>query len=207
MIDAETRGSWDVLTSKLKGFVSRRVRDTEADDVLQDVLLRIQRSLPDLRDDQLFGPWVYRVARSAVADHLRGRARGPAVAPSSAALEQATELSDDEDEVQQGLLACLGQFIAKLPAPYRQAVTLTELEGLTQEEAATMLGLSLSGMKSRVQRGRRQLREMFEGCCVLSQDVRGRVIACEPRSFAELNVTGCSNDRACSLDKTNEPGS
>jgi RNA polymerase sigma-70 factor (ECF subfamily) len=62
-----------------------------------------------------------------------------------------------------------------LPSPYREAVTLVELEGLTISEAAGMVGISLSGMKSRVQRGRAQLRELFERCCEIELDARGKV--------------------------------
>ncbi|MFO0634577.1 MAG: TauD/TfdA family dioxygenase [Nannocystaceae bacterium] len=75
-----------------------------------------------------------------------------------------------------------------LPSPYREALTLTELEGLTQREAAQMLGVSLSGMKSRVQRGRVQLRRALEGCCDIAVDARGRVIAYTPRSDGRLPV-------------------
>jgi len=72
-----------------------------------------------------------------------------------------------------------------LPSPYREAITLTELEGRTQREAAQMLGISLSGMKSRVQRGRAKLRGMLEACCKVAVDARGKVIACEPRKGDE----------------------
>jgi RNA polymerase sigma-70 factor (ECF subfamily) len=68
-----------------------------------------------------------------------------------------------------------------LPSPYREALILTEMEGLAQKDAATMLGVSVSGMKSRVQRGRQKLRALLEECCEIALDARGRVIGCEPR--------------------------
>jgi len=74
---------------------------------------------------------------------------------------------------------CVALFVAPLPSPYREAITLTELQGLTQKEAAEMVGTSLSGMKSRVQRGRDKIREMFDECCEISADCRGRVVDCE----------------------------
>ena len=75
----------------------------------------------------------------------------------------------------------MAPFVARLPSPYREALTLTEIEGLTQRAAADLLGVSLSGMKSRVQRGREKLRELLEACCRIGLDARGRVIGCEPR--------------------------
>jgi len=72
-------------------------------------------------------------------------------------------------------------FIAMLPSPYREAVTLAELQGVTQKDAAEMLGISASGARSRVQRGRERLRAMLEACCEIALDARRHVIACEPR--------------------------
>jgi RNA polymerase sigma-70 factor (ECF subfamily) len=87
--------------------------------------------------------------------------------------------ADDELEAVVATYAAL--FVAMLPSPYREALTLTELEGLTQKDAARMLGISVSGLKSRVQRGRRQLRSALEACCRIALDARGRVVGCEPR--------------------------
>ena len=72
-------------------------------------------------------------------------------------------------------------FVAQLPSPYREAVTLVELEGLTAREAADMVGISVSGTKSRVQRGRDQLRRMFDECCEIALDARGKVTDFTPR--------------------------
>ena len=72
-------------------------------------------------------------------------------------------------------------FVAQLPSPYREAVTLVELEGRTAREAADMVGISVSGMKSRMQRGRDQLRRMFDQCCEIALDVRGKPTDYAPR--------------------------
>jgi len=187
MIEAGWQADWKHLSERLREFVARRIADGDADDVLQDALVRIQEGLPGLRSTERFGPWVYRVTRSAIGDHLRFRAR--ALESRRTAIDEgfkATSTSGPPDDVDgdlcPGLLRCVSAFVAELPSPYREAITLTELEGLSQREAAAMLGLSISGMKSRVQRGRERLRDLFERCCELTQDARGRVIACEPRA-------------------------
>jgi hypothetical protein len=71
--------------------------------------------------------------------------------------------------------------VARLSSPYREAVTLVELEGLTAKAAAALAGISVSGMKSRVQRGRAQLRALFEECCDIAVDARGKVVDVVPR--------------------------
>jgi RNA polymerase sigma-70 factor (ECF subfamily) len=93
--------------------------------------------------------------------------------------------------------------VARLPEAYRHAITLVELQDLTQAEAARIAGVSLSGMKSRVQRGRRLLRDMFEECCSLKVDARGRVIEAEQNELAEC-AGGCATD--CDDDTRRVPG-
>jgi RNA polymerase sigma-70 factor (ECF subfamily) len=95
------------------------------------------------------------------------------------------EVAEDapgEDGREQEMAQYVAPFVARLGSPYREALTLTELQGRTQKQAAEMLGISLSGMKSRVQRGRVQLRAAFEECCSIALDARGKVLSCEPRA-------------------------
>jgi RNA polymerase sigma-70 factor (ECF subfamily) len=174
--------AWVDLEARLRPFIARRVAPSDVDDVVQEVLIRIQRGLSALRDDARFGPWVYQIARSAVADHGRARARQPlATADPTELPAPAPADDDDEGEPARQLASCMVGFVARLPSPYREAVTLIELEGKTVREAAEMVGISISGMKSRVQRGRARLREMLEACCEIALDARGRVTGFEPR--------------------------
>jgi RNA polymerase sigma-70 factor, ECF subfamily len=176
MLDSVARDSWQVLGQRLGAYIGRRLPAGEVDDVLQDVLLRIHTNVRYLGDDSRFGPWVYSIAKNAVIDRLRKK--HPAVADSS---ELDTVASPDETETEQALLNCVTPFVARLPESYRHAITLVELQGMSQADAAAMEGISLSGMKSRVQRGRRMLREMFEECCSLQIDARGHVMEADRR--------------------------
>jgi RNA polymerase sigma-70 factor, ECF subfamily len=184
VIDPAARGAWQELEAELRPFVARRVRaEADVDDIIQEVFLRMQRGLPGLRDDQRFGPWVYQIARNAIVDHRRVAARHP-VRDAAQVEDEVAPMDDeakDEHGVEQLLAAYVAPFVAMLPSPYREALTLTELEGLSQKDAASMLGISVSGMKSRVQRGRQMLRKLFEDCCHIALDARGHAIGCEPR--------------------------
>lgn len=193
MIEATARDAWHELEGKLRPFIAHRVRSSaDADDVLQDALLRLQRGLTGLRDDQRFGPWVYQVARSAIAEHRRQASRHP-LADSAAADDGHEDDHEDDDWAGKTMAAYVGRFVAMLPSPQREALTLTELEGLAQREAAEILGVSLSCLKSRVQRGRQRLRELFEECCIVGLDPRGHVRSCAPRPGSPLSQ-GCSCD-------------
>lgn len=166
---------------RLRPFIARRVPTVDVDDVVQDVFLRVQRSLASLRDEQSVAPWIYQVARSAIAESQRQRGRHPDLL-----LEQNFELEAAPEEtgptpLETELASYLVPLIARLPSPYREALTLTELEGMTHQAAANAMGVSLSGMKSRVQRGREKLRQLLEACCSVAVDARGTVIQCVPK--------------------------
>lgn len=191
MIEPAARGAWRDLEAKLRPFIARRVRsEVDVDDIVQDVFLRMQRGLAGLRDDELFGPWVYRVARSAIVDHQRIAAKHRVV-DDDRREDEPLEMDDDDRAVEEELAGYVAPFVAMLPSPYREALTLVELEGLTQKQAAEMLGISLSGMKSRVQRGRVQLRKALEDCCHIALDARGRVVSYEPRPDGKLPDCCC----------------
>jgi RNA polymerase sigma-70 factor, ECF subfamily len=191
MIHPSTRGVWQDLQAKLRPFIARRVANrVDVDDVVQEVFLRMQRGLSGLRDEQRFGPWVYQIARSAIVDHRRLTAKHRLPDNDVTAEVNAADVEEDDGAVEREVATYIAPFVAMLPSPYREALTLTELEGLTQKQAAEMLGISLSGTKSRVQRGRVQLRLALEQCCHIALDTRGRVIGCEPRPDGKL-PRGC----------------
>jgi RNA polymerase sigma-70 factor, ECF subfamily len=183
MIAAEAQGAWKTIEDRLRPYVARRVASAaDVDDVVQEVLVRLHDHLTSLRDGERFGGWVYRIASNAIVDLGRRRARDPLA---RGVPTEGSDLAEGERDDSLRLVAelgeCVAMFVARLPSPYREAITLTELEGLTQSDAAELLGISVSGMKSRVQRGREKLREMFDQCCEISVDCRGRVVGYEPR--------------------------
>jgi RNA polymerase sigma-70 factor, ECF subfamily len=173
---------WSEVATQLRPFVARRVDTSEVDDVLQDVLLRMHRGIGSLAEDARLTSWMFAIARNSIADHGRTRSRHPIAEGRD---DEAAPATDDDRAAARALSSCVAMFVAMLPSPYLEAVTLVELEGLTIREAAEMTGISMSGMKSRVQRGRAQLRELFERCCEIELDARGKVTDYTPR------CTGC----------------
>jgi len=181
LLPVTTGATWQDVEARLRPFVARRVSMNDVDDVMQDVFVRMQKGLAGLRDEERFTSWLFQVARSSVAEHLRTRVRHP-LQDAESAEELPAPTDDDDREATRSLAGCVSMFVAQLPSPYREAVTLVELEGLTAREAADMVGISVSGMKSRVQRGRDQLRRMFDQCCEIALDPRGKVTDFTPRA-------------------------
>ncbi len=185
----ESPAPWQEVAARLRPFIARRVSPAEIDDVMQDVFIRMQRGLPQLRDEDRFTSWLFQIARNSVADHMRTRARHP-IPDGDAEQEPAAEVDEDDRDTARQLAGCVSMFVAQLPSPYREAITLVELEGRTMKEAAEMVGISVSGMKSRVQRGRAQLRDLFDRCCEIALDVRGKPTDFTPR--AQPSCKTCS---------------
>jgi RNA polymerase sigma-70 factor (ECF subfamily) len=165
------------LRALLVPFINKRVAPQDVDDVLQNVFVRIQRGIGELRENDKLVAWGYQIARNVIIDHTRRRA-----VRQHDALDRARSVAAPREEDESGareLALILGHFIAMLSDPYRDALRLTELEGMTQADAAKLVGISLSGMKSRVQRARSQLRELLEVCCAIEVDTRGNIIEVE----------------------------
>ncbi len=158
------------LASAVRAFIARRVRAPhDVDDITQEALLRLYRGAERLRDEVALEGWMYRIARSAIVDHYRRTAVRPEpVDPDR--LELHAHADADEPGADEALAACLAPLVARIPDAYRTALELTDLGGLTQDQGAARLGLSTSGMKSRVQRGRRMLRDEVVKCCRIELD-------------------------------------
>ena len=171
---------WQQVHDGLRAFIAKRVADeAAAEDFSQEVFVRMQRGLGGLKKQSRLVAWIYQIARHAIIDYYRARDRQPE-RPVGRASDLETfypvslpvESSEGSGQLRTELAGCLRPMIERLSEDYRQAITLVDLEGMAQHEAAAQLGLSVSGMKSRVQRGRRQLRDMLEACCVIVLDQR-----------------------------------
>ena len=189
-MEAHALETWRQVHKGLRAFIAKRVdNEAEVDDIVQDVWLKMQRGLDGLKDQRRLISWIYQIARHAIIDHYRAPGRRQEMPAGLAADLEAyqssstmTTASEESDQLRTELANCLRPMIERLSGEYRQAVILVDLEGLDQHEAAAQLGLSLSGMKSRVQRGRRQLKGMLEACCTIELDQRRGVLDYDVRN-------------------------
>lgn len=172
---------WREFGGSLRAFVRRRIADPDrAEDVVGEVLLRVHRNLHTLEDPQRITAWVLQIARNAIIDEYRRTRQTTDLDGHEGALPvepSADEWVDDQDAVLHELASCLRPLLARLPDHYRRALELTDLQRLTQAQAARVEGVSTSGMKSRVQRGRLKLTELLQRCCALTLDGRGLPLA------------------------------
>ena len=164
---------WNQFSTRLAQFIRARVTNpATAEDILQDVFLKFQRRLDELRDPAKVQGWLFLVARNAIIDHYRTRKPTSELSESSPVELAATDGIEIEE-----LHVMLRRIIDRLPKPYHEAFVLTAFEGLSQKEVAGRLGISVSGVKSRVHRAREQLKEMLLDFC---QREFGRTPGCQP---------------------------
>lgn len=182
-----TENLWETFHTGLKHFILKRIPDEQsADDVLQETFLKIHTRIATLRDKDRLQSWMYQIARNAIADYYRAQ-------KATVELPETLPVPDEpvfEDEVIKDLIPGVKAMVENLPAAYREALILTEYEGLSQRELAQRLGLSFSGAKSRVQRAREKLKTMLLDCCHFEFDRLGKIIDYQPNC-------ACCNDDGC----------
>jgi RNA polymerase sigma-70 factor, ECF subfamily len=162
---------------KIVKQLARRVKDQSTrEDLLQEIFIKFASRLDTVKHRDNLCAYLYRITDNTIIDYYRRESR--------------LLFTDNEREFDQAILTpaidnhykladcCLKEFINQLSPPYREALTLTELEGQSQKEVAKKLGLSYSGLKSRVQRAREKLKEMILDCCDYEFDKYGNIVGC-----------------------------
>ena len=167
---------WETFSRPLQQFIQRRVHDPHsAEDILQDVFLKIHTRIDTLHQHDRVAAWIYQVTRNAIADYYRAQ-RPVTDLPETLAIHE--ELPGDD--VVRELLPCVAAMVNELPEAYREALRLTEYDGLSQKELSERLGISFSGAKSRVQRARAKVKQQLLDCCHFQLDHAGRIIDYQP---------------------------
>ncbi|MED2969204.1 RNA polymerase sigma factor SigZ [Bacillus subtilis] len=163
---------WDQFHQPLKTYISHRVNDQSiVDDLLQIVFMKIQVHLPNLIDEQKIDSWIYRITRNTIIDFYRTK-KTSEILPDDLHFNNSAE----EENFTKEAAVCIRSTIKRLPEKYREALELTEFQGLSQKELSEKLGISYSGAKSRVQRGRGKLKQLLEGCCHIEADRYGNIV-------------------------------
>jgi len=177
--------------AKLRNFILGRISDPDmAEDILQDVYLKIHSNIDSVHDSEKLESWIYQITRNTIIDYYR-RAR-----PEDELSESLPALQEDEPDAIADLAASVHEMFNCIPEKDRRALTLTEIQGLTQAEMADQLGLTLSGAKSRVQRARRKLKDAFLDCCHFEFDRFNKVIHYEPKcNHCASSSSNCLEDR------------
>lgn len=163
----ETHNIWEDFSGMLKKYIFSKVKDEDiTKDILQEVFIKIHLNVNKVQHTESLKSWLYTVAHNAIMDHFKNSSKQPPV------LETA-EIEENHDHSAKN---CIVPMINSLPAKYKEALLLSEINGKKQNEVAEILHISLSGAKSRIQRGRKLLQEGFMSCCDYKLNDKGLLI-------------------------------
>ena len=165
---------WKDLNVRLLRFIQSKVSDRgDAEDILQDVFAQLLANTDKLSDTSKLDSWLFRVARNRVIDYYRKRTDLPLDA-SQAAQEPAPQ--EQEENRNREVAAWLKTVLPELSTSYAEALVLHDMYGYKHREIAQQLHVSVSGSKTGVQRGRKQLRAVLEQCCDFQLDAYGNIV-------------------------------
>jgi RNA polymerase sigma-70 factor (ECF subfamily) len=173
--DPEFQKVYQVFQPKILRYIARLVGETEAEDITQDVFIKVSAALQSYRGESKISTWLYRIATNAALDRLRSPSYQRIVQNCSAVSE--AELNDrnawigektplvEHQIFRKEMNECIQGFIQKLPENCRTALILSEFEGLRDSEIAETLGISLSTVKIRLHRAKERLKEELRANC------------------------------------------
>ncbi len=175
MNDLEFPAVYEVFQPKILRYLTRLVGEAEAEDLAQEVLIKVNDALPNFRGESRLSTWIYRIATNAALDRLRTPSYKRIVQNCSANPE--AELDDrnaltgekppavEPQVFRKEMNECIQGFIQKLPENYRIALILSEFEGLKDSEIAETLGISSGAVKIRLHRAKERLKEELGANC------------------------------------------
>jgi len=175
---------WFKLVNKLKAFIISKVHNESiADDILQDVFIKIHANIEKLKDETKVQSWIYHITRNLIVDHFR------IVKKENNKLQHQFDDDDEDasDNIMTETIRDMVKMMDDLPPKYCEALCLTELDGMSQKAYAEKVGISYSGAKSRVQRAKIMLRDNLMKCCHYQFDKYGTTIDIFP-----VNCCCCS---------------
>jgi RNA polymerase sigma-70 factor (ECF subfamily) len=170
---------WLKFSHPVKDFIRNQTHHADVtDDILQEVFIKIHQNLHLLKDEERVAGWVFQIARNTVLNYFRTQKKH---LENQEFHQRETEGESyfKENNLNEIVGIWLEEFKKDLDPKYQEALQLVDIEGITQVELANRLGISVSGAKSRVQRGREQLKQKLIDCCPVKTDQYGNILEIE----------------------------
>lgn len=171
---------WSEYQHALSSFLYSKVNNPDdVDDLQQEILIKTYQSLGTIQDVSSVKSWLFQLAHHTIIDFYRKRARQQREGEL-----QAEDLwfEQQEPSLEQEMAACIKPFVDALPAEQSQLLDAVDLQGESQKRLAQKTGVSYSTLKSRVHKGRIELKKLFEQCCTLQLDKHGNLVDCEAKT-------------------------
>jgi RNA polymerase sigma-70 factor (ECF subfamily) len=173
---------------KILHYISKLVSNDEAEDITQEVFEKVNRGLAGFKGKSQLSTWIYRIATNTALDRLRS----PSYKRSGEELIEETEEDKnvwtnnkkapvDQQLIRKEMSECVQEHIDKLPSDYKAVILLSEQEGLTNQEIADILQVTLDNVKIRLHRARSSLKEILDNACDFYHNEQD-ILACDRKS-------------------------
>ncbi len=175
-----TKTIWEEFGQYIRNFILSKVGNkSDVDDIFQDVFLKIHSNINTLKDEKKMQSWIFQITRNCITDYYRN-GKSDSVDTGDGFNEQ--EEADIEYETKlENVTSGLESIINSLPEKYAKALKRVEIDGIAQTDLAQELEISVSGAKSRVQRGRKLVKDVLLDCCKFQFDKYGTFIDYQPK--------------------------
>jgi RNA polymerase sigma-70 factor, ECF subfamily len=176
-----TDAVWREYRHKLRSFIVKHAGERDADDLLQEVFIKVHLNLKNLHEIAKLESWIFQITRNVLNDAYRRR--------KERLVKEGVEVPElDGGDETSDVALCLKPFLQKLPPKYRDAIAMTDLGGLALKDLAKRTGVGYSAVKSRVRRARQLLHGMLLACCAIESDKYGNIISSEPRGYCPCTM-------------------
>jgi len=168
---------WSEYQNGLQAFLHSKVANAdEVDDLLQEILIKTFNNFHTIKSEESIKPWLYQIANNSIIDFYRKQTKHRDLTA------EQLWYSEDDVDIKQSLAHCIEPFISALPDETAALLTAIDIDGQSQKVYAQASGVSYSTLKSRVQKGRAELRALFEQCCHFSLDKQGNLVDFDAKS-------------------------
>jgi len=187
----EVAGIYKQFRSELFGYIKSKVSSREdAEDILQNVFIKISSNVEQLTENVKLKNWIFTITRNSIIDYYRINANKKKLGINEEITEEIPEPEDSDST--KGLDQCMTSMIGLLPEEYREIIIESEIQGMKQKDLAEKYSIAYPSMRSRVQRGREKLKQLFYNCCHIETDRLGNVIEAHGKNDCGAPCNPCS---------------
>ncbi len=185
---------WTKVYEKLFGYISKHtINKDDVNDIIQDTFLKVKTNIDSLKNPAKVESWIFQIARNTITDFFREKKKLFETEENTKEVSIEPNAFAEDDIIiktqTQEFSKYAGFIVSELPEKYQKAVYMADIEELSMKEVAEELNISVSGAKSRVQRGRKMIKEIILKCCEVNTDKYGNIVDYEPHN--------CNNEKKC----------
>ncbi|WP_432667448.1 RNA polymerase sigma factor SigZ [Wukongibacter baidiensis] len=165
---------WNEFSTELYKYINSKVKsEYDAEDILQDVFVKIYKNVDKVDELSELKSWIYKITKNTIIDYYRKKKD---VSVGIEKIEEGLDEDNDSDNMNEEISKCLEKMIFELPKKYQEVIELHDMKGMKHREISEKFDVTVSCSKMRAQRAKAKLKDILLECCDFEVDVYGNVI-------------------------------